>query len=105
MAFRSAGFPLLLLFLIVPIPSVVLNRLVAALQVGSTERSYLLFRLAGVFAFRRGMVMSLPGVDIEVAPQCSGVRLWPCLSRVRYSAGYCFGLAGQESWRCCASRP
>jgi exosortase len=73
-SFRSAGFPFLFLLLIVPIPSVVLDRLVAVLQAGSAELAYRLFRLVGVPMLRHGMVMSLPGVDIEVAPQCSGIR-------------------------------
>jgi len=73
-SFRSASFPALLLLLMVPIPSIVLDRVVAVLQAGSAELAYLLFRLAGVPVMRHGMVMSLPGVDIEVAPQCSGIR-------------------------------
>jgi exosortase len=73
-ALRHAGAPLLLLFLIVPIPSVVLDKVVAALQAGSTEMSYGLFRLVGVPVFRHDAMMLLPGVDIEVAPQCSGIR-------------------------------
>jgi exosortase len=32
------------------------------------------FRLAGVPAFREGFRFSLPGIDIEVAEQCSGIR-------------------------------
>lgn len=73
-SFRHARFPLLFLVLVVPIPSVVLDKVVAGLQAGSAEVSYRLFRLAGIPVFRYGMVMSLPGVDIEVAPQCSGIR-------------------------------
>lgn len=71
---RRAGFPLVFLLLTVPIPRVVLDGMVTGLQAGSAEVSFLLFRAAHVPVFRRGMVMSLPGVDIEVAPQCSGIR-------------------------------
>ncbi len=71
---RSAGFPVWLLLLMVPIPSIVLDRLVAALQAGSAELAYILFRAVGVPVLRHGMVMSLPGIDIEVAQQCSGIR-------------------------------
>ena len=73
-SFKYASFPLLLLVLMIPVPSKVLDRIVAALQTGSAELSYLLFRLVGVPVFRHGMVMSLPGADIEVATQCSGIR-------------------------------
>jgi exosortase len=73
-SFRHASFPLLFLLLIVPIPSVVLDKVIVALQAGSAEVAYRLFRLGGVPVFRHGMQMSLPGVDIAVAPQCSGIR-------------------------------
>lgn len=72
--FNYPSAPLLLLFFMVPIPSVVLDKVVTALQVGSAELSYRLFQLIGVPVFRHGTVMSLPGADIEVAPQCSGIR-------------------------------
>ena len=73
-AFRSARFPLLMLFLIVPIPDFILDKMVAALQAGSADVSYGLFHLAGVPVFRHGAILSVPGVDVEIAPQCSGIR-------------------------------
>jgi len=71
---RNAQFPLLFLLLMIPIPSAVFDRAVAVLQSGSADLAYLLFRAAGVPVLRHGMVMALPGIDIEVAPQCSGIR-------------------------------
>ena len=47
-AFRSAAFPLLFLFLMIPIPSFLLRELILALQKGSAATAYALFRLAGV---------------------------------------------------------
>ena len=73
-SFNHAGFPLLLLLLMIPIPSAPLEKIVKVLQIGSAEVSYLLFQLVGVPVFRRGTVMSLPGLEIEVARQCSGIR-------------------------------
>jgi exosortase len=73
-SFGRARFPLLLLFLIVPMPGFILDRVVAGLQAGSAELTYGIFRLAGVPVLKHGMVMSLPGVEIEVAPECSGIR-------------------------------
>jgi exosortase len=70
----SGAFPVLLLLLTVPIPSLVLDKAEGVLQAGSAELAYYLFRAAGVPVLRHGMVMSLPGVDIEVAQQCSGIR-------------------------------
>lgn len=73
-AFRRGLYPLLFLFLIVPIPDVALDRAIAWLQAGSAEVSAWLFELAGVPVFRSGYTFVLPGVTIEVARECSGIR-------------------------------
>ena len=71
---RTAVFPLLFLFFSVPIPGAALERIVSILQAGSAEVSYWLIRTAGVPVARDGFVFHLPKLDIEVAPQCSGIR-------------------------------
>ncbi len=71
---RPALFPLLFLLFIVPVPSGLMDGFVYLLQVGSTEVSYYLFQLAGVPIFREGFVFHLPGLSVEVARQCSGIR-------------------------------
>ena len=71
---RAAVFPLVFLFLVVPPPPVVLEKLVVWLQKGSADVSYVLFKMAGVPVLRQGFTFSLPGLNIEVAEQCSGIR-------------------------------
>ena len=73
-AFRAAAFPLLFLFLMIPLPVVLVEKIVSVLQKGSAETCYALFRLLQVPVVRHGFVFSLPGVDIEVAEQCSGIH-------------------------------
>lgn len=73
-AFRAGAFPLLFLLLMVPLPDVILNRAVYALQAGSTEISYLIFHLVGTPVSRHGFLLSVPGVTIEVAKECSSIR-------------------------------
>jgi exosortase len=73
-ALRSAAFALSFLLLLIPLPDVVLQQAVLGLQRASAEVAYLLLRLAGVPVFREGLVFSMPGLNVEVAPQCSGVR-------------------------------
>jgi exosortase len=73
-AWRAAAFPLLFLLLMVPLPEPVLSRTIQSLQEGSTEISYLLFKAVGVPVFRQGFFLSVPGVTIEVAKECSGIR-------------------------------
>jgi len=71
---RSAVFPLLFLFLMSPLPIVVTDYLTSVLQKGSADVCYTLFRTVGVPVIRHGFQFSLPGVEIEVAEQCSGIH-------------------------------
>jgi exosortase len=69
-----AGFPLGLLLLTAPVPGPALNHLISALQYTSAFLSTLLFKVLRVPALRQGLIISLPGFDIEIAEQCSGIR-------------------------------
>ena len=73
-SFKTALFPLCCLFLMIPVSPTLLERITRGLQQGSADVSYALFRLAGVPVFRQGMKFSLAGLDVEVAPECSGIR-------------------------------
>jgi exosortase len=73
-AFRSASFSLLFLLLMVPLPPAILDRCIYWLQQGSTDIAYALFKAFGVPVLREGFVITLPGVKIEVARECSGIR-------------------------------
>jgi exosortase len=73
-ALRAAAFPLLFLLLMVPLPDVILDRAIYALQSGSTEISYLIFQMVGTPVSRHGFLLSVPGVTIEVAKECSSIR-------------------------------
>jgi exosortase len=73
-SFKAAIFPLSFLLLMIPVPTYALHQAVVALQKGSAEVTYLLFKVLGIPVFRHGFQFSLPGVDIEIAEQCSGIR-------------------------------
>jgi len=91
---RTGLFPVLFLFLMVPVPDVLLNRVIFWVQTGSAEVTDALFHLVGVPVFRTGFVFALPGVTIEIAKECSG-RLaeggpgprHPLLARLKLSDG------------------
>src|SRR5439155_25602122 len=73
-ALKEALFPLLFLFFMVPLPDGVLRGMIAFLQAGSALCSEAILRLIGVPVARSGMMLSIPGLDLEVGPQCSGIR-------------------------------
>jgi exosortase len=71
---RAARFAFLFSFLLVPIPSAVMDKIVGVLQRGSAELTYTVLRLAGVPMFREGTRFSLPGLGIEIAKECSSIH-------------------------------
>jgi len=58
----------------IPIPLVILDGFISSLQVASTEATNILFGILGVPYYREGFFFYLPGVAIEVAKECSGIR-------------------------------
>jgi len=73
-AFRALLFPLCFLFLLVPFPEQLVETIQEILQHQSALATTLLFRAAGVPVARDGVVLSIPGLDIEVARECSSIR-------------------------------
>jgi exosortase len=73
-AARAAAFQLLFLLLMVPLPNRALDWTIRLLQEGSADVAYFLFNIVGVPVLRQGFIFNLPGVVIEVATECSGIR-------------------------------
>lgn len=88
LSFRAAVYPLSCLLLMIPVPSVWMNRIATALQHGSAAVSYELLKISGIPVLRHGMRFSLPGLEFEVAPECSGIRSSLALMMVALVTGY-----------------
>ncbi len=71
---RAAAFPLLFLLFSVPIPGAVLEKTISILQAGSADVAYWLLYATGMPLARDGFVFHLSKVNMEVAPECSGIR-------------------------------
>jgi len=89
-AFKEAMFPLLFLIFVIPIPTFILDPLVDLLLIGSAYSTDLIFGLTGVPVHREGFVFALPGITIEVAKECSGIRSSIALIISSLFAGYLF---------------
>jgi exosortase len=89
-AFKAARFALLFLIFIIPVPTALMDALSRALQLGSAEFVDFLFSITGVPVLRDGVVFNLPGLSIEVAPQCSGIRSSLALVITAVLAGHMF---------------
>src|SRR5205823_1305006 len=73
-ASRTLLFPLVFLLWMVPIPSFALSKVIEFLQAESAVAARLIFSLIGVPVSHQGFVLSIPGVNIEVARECSSIR-------------------------------
>jgi exosortase len=93
-SFRAGIYPLGCLFLMVPLPPSWMDRIAAGLQYGSATVSYEILRLSGIPVLRHGLHFSLPGLDFEVAPECSGIRSGLALIMVAIVAGYVYLRSG-----------
>jgi exosortase len=71
---RFCLFPLAFLFWMVPVPSFALNAVIGFLQAQSTIAARLLFSVMSIPVSQQGFVLSIPGVNIEVARECSSIR-------------------------------
>jgi exosortase len=73
-AARLFLFPLGFLFWMVPIPAPLLNKIIAFWQQGSALSASVLFSAFGIPVTQDGIVISIPGLTLEVAQECSSVR-------------------------------
>jgi exosortase len=92
---RSALFPLCLLFLMIPIPSLLFNPATLPLQLLASKMAAATLPVFGVPVFREGNIINLPAMSLEVAQACSGVRSLFALITLAVIYGY---LAENVRW-------
>ena len=73
-AVRQLAFPFALLLFMVPLPPVVMDALETFFQHSSAFAAALMMNLSGLPAMQDGLFFFLPGLTIEVAQECSGIR-------------------------------
>jgi exosortase len=89
-AFRTVLFPLLFLVFMIPVPAFIMEEVITFLQSGSTEFTHFLLWISHAPFYRDGFVFHLPGISVEVAPQCSGIRSGYALFITSLLASYMF---------------
>jgi len=95
-ALKNAAFPLAFLLFMAPFPPFLIDPVIRFLQACSAEASYIFFKLTGVPVYRDGFLFHLPGISIEVAKECSGIRSSLSLFLVSLLAGH---LTLRDNWR------
>jgi exosortase C (VPDSG-CTERM-specific) len=71
---RAAAFPIGFLIFMVPLPDAAVYWLERASVLASADVSALFFRLTGTPLLRDGTIFAIPGIVLEVAQECSGIR-------------------------------
>ena len=84
------AFPLCFLVFMVPLPAFVLTSVETFLQHGSAVVAHALFKTVGTPVFNEGLTFKLPGISLEIAPECSGIRSSLALFITSLLAGYFF---------------
>lgn len=80
-AFKVVVVPLLLLFLMVPLPGFVFNNLSSQLQLISSQIGVAVIRLFGISVYLEGNVIDLGTYQLQVVEACSGLRyLFPLIA-------------------------
>jgi exosortase C (VPDSG-CTERM-specific) len=87
---RALVFPLGFLVFMAPFPVALHDALERFLQHGSADAAYAMISGAGTPILREGLIFHLPGIVLEVAPQCSGIRSSVALFITSIVAGYFF---------------
>jgi exosortase C (VPDSG-CTERM-specific) len=86
----AAAFPFAFLIFMVPLPDSVVDWLENASKLASAEAAALFFNISGTPVLRDGTVFQLPGIVIQVAQECSGIRSSLVLFITSLLASYLF---------------
>lgn len=87
---RAIAFPIGLLVFMIPFPEFVRHGIETFLQNGSAFVAAELFKLSGMPVYQDGLMFRLPGFNLEVAPECSGIRSSLVLFIMSLLTGYLF---------------
>lgn len=86
--FRALLFPWAFLFLMIPLPAIVLNQITFPLQLLASKVASTTLPWMGVPVLREGNVIVLPAMALEVAEACSGIRSLMSLATLAVIYGY-----------------
>lgn len=86
--FKAVFFPWAVLFLMVPIPAILFNKITFPLQFLASQLATSLLGFVGVPVLRDGNVIQLPALTLEVVQACSGIRSLLSLGTLAIIYGY-----------------
>lgn len=72
--FQGCAFPLFFLLWLVPMPEFAVDHVVSFLQQGTASFAHLLLSTVGVPVAQDGTTLTVPGLTLEIAQECSSIR-------------------------------
>src|SRR5262249_33085011 len=85
---RILAFPLAMLLLMIPIPSIIFNQIAFPLQLFASRVGEAAISAANIPVLREGNVLVLANTSLEVAEACSGIRSLVSLITLGLVYGY-----------------
>lgn len=93
---RALAFPIGLLLLALPVPSIIFNPLAFRLQLSASDYATRVIQLWGIPALREGNIIELAALKLQVVEACSGIRSLMTLATLAVVYAYFFE---QHWWR------
>ena len=95
---RELRFPLLVLVLAIPFPTILFNQITFPLQLFASRIASDILPLLGVPVLLEGNVIQLPFMKLEVAEACSGIRSLMSLFTLAIFYGYFLERTTRRRW-------
>jgi exosortase len=87
---KELAFPLFLLFLMIPIPAIIYNKITFPLQILASEAAEIALSILNIPVLREGNILYLPSQALNVVEACSGIRSLLTLTFLSLVYGYFF---------------
>jgi exosortase len=87
---KKVGFPVFMLFFMVPIPAIIYNALTFPLQILASQLATEALQVVGIPVIREGNILELPSQPLSVVEACSGIRSLLSLTFLSLVFGYFF---------------